>query len=33
MRPLQSLTLEAIIDVLSTHFMPIPDTRQLERID
>jgi hypothetical protein len=33
MRPLQSLTLEAMIDVLSTRFAPIPDTRQPERVD
>jgi hypothetical protein len=33
MRPLQSLTLEAMIDVLSTHFAPIPDTRQSDRVD
>ena len=33
MRPLQSLTLEAMIDVLSTRFAHIPDTRQLDRVD
>ena len=33
MRPLQSLTLEAMIDVLSTRFAPIPDTRQPDRVD
>jgi hypothetical protein len=33
MRPLQSLTLEAIIDVLSTRFAYIPDTRQPDRVD
>jgi hypothetical protein len=33
MRPLQSLTLEAMIDGLSTRFAHIPDTRQPDRID
>jgi hypothetical protein len=33
MRPLHSLTLEAIIDVLSTTFERIPDTRQVDRVD
>lgn len=33
MRPLQSLTLEAMIDMLSTSFAHIPDTRQPERVD
>jgi hypothetical protein len=33
MRPLQSLTLEALIDMLSTRFTYIPDTRHPERID
>src|SRR5882672_1781086 len=33
MRPLQSLTLEAMIDVLSTRFAPLPDTRQPARVD
>jgi hypothetical protein len=33
MRPLQSLTLEAMIDVLSTHFAHIPDIRQADRVD
>ena len=32
MRPLQSLTLEAMIDMLSTRFAPIPDIRQADRI-
>jgi hypothetical protein len=33
MRPLQSLTLESIIDVLSTTFGLIPDTRCPDRVD
>jgi hypothetical protein len=33
MRPLQSLTLEAMMDVLSTRFAYIPDTRQADRVD
>ena len=33
MRPLQSLTLEAMLDVLSTTFRLIPDTRQTDRIN
>ena len=33
MRPLQSLTLEAMMHMLSPRFAPIPDTRQPERID
>jgi hypothetical protein len=33
MRPLQSLTLEAMIAMLSTRFTPIPDARPPERID
>lgn len=33
MRPLQSLTLAAMIDVLSTHFAHIPDIRQADRVD
>jgi len=33
MRPLQSLTLEAMIDVLSTRFAHIPDIRQPDRVD
>lgn len=33
MRPLQSLTLEAMIDMLSTRFAHIPDIRQADRVD
>jgi hypothetical protein len=33
MRPLQSVTLEAMIDVLSTTFGLIPDPRQADRVD
>lgn len=33
MRPLQSLTLEAMMNMLSTRFAHIPDTRHPERID
>jgi hypothetical protein len=33
MRPLQSLTLEAMLDVLSTTFGRIPDPRQADRVD
>jgi hypothetical protein len=33
MRPLQSLTLEAMLDVLSTTFGLIPDTRQTDRVN
>jgi hypothetical protein len=33
MRPLQSLTLEAMIALLSTTFGRIPDTRQADRVD
>jgi hypothetical protein len=33
MRPLQSLTLEAMIDMLSTRFAHIPDIRQANRVD
>jgi hypothetical protein len=33
MRPLKSLTLEAMIDLLSTAFGLIPDTRQADRVD
>jgi hypothetical protein len=33
MRPLQSVTLEAMIDVLSTTFGRIPDPRQADRVD
>jgi hypothetical protein len=33
LRPLQRLTLEAMIDVLSTHCSPIPETRQPDRGD
>src|SRR5215831_8022964 len=33
MRPLQSLPLEAMIDVLSARFAHIPDTRQPDRVD
>jgi hypothetical protein len=33
MRPLQSLTLEAMIDLLSTTFRHIPDTRHPNRVD
>jgi hypothetical protein len=32
MRPLQSLTLEAMIDMLSTRFAHIPDIRQADRV-
>lgn len=33
MRPLQRLTLEAMMHMLSPRFAPIPDTRHPERID
>jgi len=33
MRPLERLTWEAILDLLSTPFRPIPDARQPARVD
>ena len=33
MRPLQSLTLEAMIDLLSESFAGLPDTRRPDRVD
>src|SRR6266446_7871734 len=33
MRPLQSLTLEAMIDLLSTTFRQVPDPRRPDRVD
>src|SRR5215470_18822931 len=33
MRPLQSLTLEAMIDTLSSTFSHIPDPRRADRVD